>query len=297
MHGLSTKYIDFWEYLRKRFHKTYKEVCCVPEPTCMLKGGMEYDLAEAANYIIDVIDNCNGGDWSFLEADLGVEIFDTFSRDLFRTRYLDDEKELRHSYYYNEEMSGHIAEVFPLIQDLVVDWGNDELGNIDFTRLYKPNVAAVLSEGEKFLTFNYTRTLEELYVIDASRICHVHGEVGDEPNNIYFGHGDDAPYIEDAFMMGTEGNFSELKRKLRKDTGKALHNHIEFFNGLSAVDEICSFGFSFSAVDQVYIEEISKQISGKNITWFLDSYSLSNNPEYKTLLQTYGFKVAVEKRW
>lgn len=35
--------------------------------------------------------------------------------------------------------------------------------------------------GDFFLTFNYTHTLERLYLIDSARILHLHGEVGGEP--------------------------------------------------------------------------------------------------------------------
>lgn len=44
------------------------------------------------------------------------------------------------------------------------------------------------SEGSIFLTFNYTKTLEDIYKIDAKRVYHIHGVIDDKESMIV-GHG------------------------------------------------------------------------------------------------------------
>ncbi|UPK41171.1 hypothetical protein KET34_17815 [Paenibacillus pabuli] len=41
------------------------------------------------------------------------------------------------------------------------------------------------------------------------------------------------------------------------------------------VDKVYSFGFSFSKVDEIYIQEICKSLS-KDVTWYLNEH---NTPE------------------
>lgn len=48
--------------------------------------------------------------------------------------------------------------------------------------------------------------------------------------------------------MGAEFEMNQLKRKLRKDTQRALYSNEEFFNKLRDVSEIYSWRFSFSEV-------------------------------------------------
>lgn len=100
-------------------------------------------------------------------------------------------------------------------------WGEIDYSNIEKLRK-KPSFKNSL-----FLNFNYTRTIEQVYGIKASDICHIHGEVSSRTEGIYFGNGDDEEF---------EG----------------------FFDRLSKVNKIYSYGFSFSEVDMPYIEEIAK---------------------------------------
>lgn len=44
------------------------------------------------------------------------------------------------------------------------------------------------SEGSIFLTFNYTKTLEDIYEIDAKRVYHIHGVIEDK-DSMVVGHG------------------------------------------------------------------------------------------------------------
>lgn len=131
-------------------------------------------------------------------------------------------------------------------------------------------MADVLEGNNHFLNFNYTETLESAYC--KNNVCHIHGRIGDEQEDIYFGHGDDEEYPESLETLGAEVALGQLKRSLRKDTTKALYDNKAFFDGLKDVTEIYSYGFSFSDVDMIYIETIRNIICPGTI-WFLNSYS------------------------
>ena len=167
-------------------------------------------------------------------------------------------------------------------------WWNLE----SYTDKHNDIVASVLSEGDAFLNFNYTQTLETVYGI--SDVCHIHGVVGDPDEDIFFGHGDMEDFPESMASFGADWNLNQLKRDLRKDTTAALQRHWDFFEGLHDVKSIYSFGFSFSPVDMVYIEEIARRAKGA--TWYLNQYA-DKCTDSRSILEGLGFKVEVEGRW
>ena len=207
------------------------------------------------------------------------------------------EYEIFRSITANEDIANDIEHTFVGIKKLFGDWVTEKLGGLDYNRCYRKNVADVVSGDSRFLNFNYTLTLEKVYGIKQNKVCHIHGKVGDPEEAIYFGHGSDEE-IEDAELhWGTELSFNELKRRLRKNTGQAIKMHQDFFKELKDVTEIYSCGFSFSEVDLVYIREICRFVDAAKTTWFLNRYAWENNPEYKKLLEDYGFRVKLENRW
>ena len=85
--------------------------------------------------------------------------------------------------------------------------------------------------------------------------------------------------------------YSKKRLVNNADTGKALENHMDFFRNLSDVDEIYSYGFSFSEVDRIYLEHICKYVDPANTVWYLGEYDWKEKPQYKELLEKYGFTV------
>lgn len=81
-----------------------------------------------------------------------------------------------------------------------------------------------LDKSSKFLTFNYTRTLENIYKIDSSKILHLHGEINNTKNKIQF------------------GSIHNNSKKCKNDLYKAYEND-DFFGASieSAVKNITEF--------------------------------------------------------
>lgn len=144
------------------------------------------------------------------------------------------------------------------------------------------------AENDKFLTFNYTKTLEAVYKV--KNVCHIHGEQG---GKLLFGHGNDEDYYEDNMSshVGSEDALQEIQNGLMKNTKEAINENRSFFDGLSQnIDKVYSYGFSFSKVDEVYIREICKKLSTSNVTWYLNDFDCEEQRnEYIEIIKSCGF--------
>ena len=292
LHHLPTAYSDFRDYLVDKYPgcEEYDEL--IPESILMPDGSEKYDIDDVAGYISRILDDCDGGAWWNLESYLGNEVFDIFLNDLDHVDMDTSDRETYRAAHRNEEQSDNMKLVFVKVKSLFCDWVRERLGSLDFTDKHNDIVASVLSEGDAFLNFNYTKTLETVYGI--SDVCHIHGVVGDPDEDIFFGHGDMEDFPESMASFGADWNLNQLKRDLRKDTTAALQSHWDFFEGLHDVKSIYSFGFSFSPVDMVYIEEIARRAKGA--TWYLNQYA-DKCTDSRSILEGLGFKVEVEGRW
>ena len=303
LHCLPTEYTDFRSFIISRYPRAEEYMYTVPETIIMPDGDEVLDMEDAARYIVHVIDECDAVKWTSLEKYLGCSIFDIFHSDLESVDFYDSDKEVKHAIYNNEELSHDIRLTFKYIKRLFFEWVDEELKTICLSDVWKEDVYDVLREGDGFLTFNYTKTLEEGYGINSEKICHIHGKVGDEYEQIFFGHGEMIEYEDDrenpvlwADSLGADSNLIELKMELLKDTNKALENNIDFFEDMSEVESIHSFGFGFGEVDMVYIEEIANRVNLGNVKWYINKY----DRDYTNIpgkLKELGFQVEVDTRW
>ncbi|MDD3417450.1 MAG: bacteriophage abortive infection AbiH family protein [Lachnospiraceae bacterium] len=292
LHDLPTKYSNFRTYLLSRFPHI-EEYYMIPGSTQMPKGEEVYDEEEVAGYVISILNSCGGDEWSNLESYLGADVFDFIEENLPKVTLEDESYK---DVYLNEDLSRDIKETFVTVKKLFAEWVNEELSTLNYIPL--SNVADIIEGDNYFLNFNYTYTLEEAYGI--KEVCHIHGQIGNEPDAIYFGHGDDEDYPESLQTMGAEDALGELKRDLRKDTMRALAENKSFFERLDDVEVIYSFGFSFSEVDRVYLDRISKKVKPGTI-WYFNSYAWdeaqAGKTDYLKVLEVYDFEVKVENRW
>lgn len=292
LHHLPTAYSDFRTYLLEKYPGCEEFDNLIPESILMPDGSEKYEIDDVAGYISRVLDDCDGGAWWNLESYLGNKVFNSFLNDLEHMDMESSDKETYQAVHRNEELSENMKQVFVKVKSLFCDWVREKLGALDFANKQNGFVASVLAEGDAFLNFNYTKTLETAYGI--SDVCHIHGVVGDPDEDIFFGHGDMDDFPESTWSFGADWNLNQLKRDLRKDTKSALLKHRTFFESLHDVKSVHSFGFSFSPVDMVYIEEIAQRAEGA--TWYLNQYA-AEHTNSRSILEGRGFKVAVDHRW
>lgn len=155
------------------------------------------------------------------------------------------------------------------------------------------------SEGCIFLTFNYTKTLEDIYKIDAKRVYHIHGVI-DDKDSMVVGHGLGEEELND-MLKSQERRIGEVWNKklnrmtrlqivtpkhkelaalsslesivsLKKDVEGCIEKNQQFFNEIFDVERIYVFGFSFSSIDMPYLEKIIRRTKPKT-HWVISWYS------------------------
>lgn len=287
-HNLKTSYAEFRNFLlvKNVIEKniTFRDL----EPVQMPDGELKYESSIIISLIFNLIsDACElKDDWSNIETAMSkFDFTETLDDYCFSDDENVDEWEIA---AFNEANASNIVIPVIEIQNLFSKWVKEiKIENA----ICKKDYSELISKDDFFFTFNYTNTLEEIYKINADKICHIHGEQGRE---IYFGHGSQEDRY-DEFMgqnIGSENYLSYIQEALRKKTEKALENNQYFFNTISEenIDKIYSYGFSFNDVDDVYIQEFIKRIDTTKVTWYFNDYDEANIDIFTRKLEDFGFK-------
>lgn len=262
-HGLKTSYENFKKYLLEKYMYTPTLPNIIP-----LKREQEISL------IVDLLDKTSGdGWWKDIERNLGnIEI--SFESYMENVDY--DTQRLYILILCN------CLEQIPHIFSEWVDTIRIENAkkNPYFANLFDSSTNA-------YLTFNYTTVLEDIYNV-TNNLCHIHGIQHD---NKIFGHGKTlTPEKEYWLREDLEAGIVHTWLKLKKDTSTLIKRHCDFFEQLSVLEEIYSYGFSFSDPDIPYIKEICKR-TDSNTIWYLSSYEEEFvRNQYKYIIRDAGFK-------
>lgn len=140
------------------------------------------------------------------------------------------------------------------------------------TDLFIPKMA-------KYLTFNYTETLENGYGVSVNNVLHIHGSrlvAGDE---FVIGHGtlrdSEEPFLDDAHLLPYQNAFSsviEIMNEWRKDPEHQIKKNETFFKSLSTIKGVCVLGVSYSSIDKPYLEAVAQSVAS-DCKWILKYFS------------------------
>lgn len=117
----------------------------------------------------------------------------------------------------------------------------------------------------KFITFNYTETLERLYSVPADKILHIHGKAHSD-SKIIVGHRTTVGPLSGSFVNNDfRGNNSIIQNladlaDLYKPSETILEQNSVFFNSLKGIDSVIVIGHSCSDVDKLYFEAIAANV-------------------------------------
>ncbi len=197
----------------------------------------------------------------------------------------------------SDEQAGEIGKmkVSPIINDIipsVKQWAKE----IDITRT-KPLLP--LSKGGMYLTFNYTRTLEEVYMIPSSHICHIHGCITDE-EPVIVGHNKhyDRNDIDNAGFPGFEEkgmmDIADSINTLWKAPESTVKRHNSFFEKTYKVDRVVVLGHSLSAIDKYYFGEVAKGVA-KDSHWHISKHKPEDEANILDMMPI--LKLNCNNRW
>ena len=143
-----------------------------------------------------------------------------------------------------------------------------------------------------FLSFNYTKTLENIYNIPKSNICHIHGVSKDtnnmddsESGDLIFGHGRESIGANVVDVISTSYNIT------KKPVNQCIINNQLFFEKLTDINNIYTYGFSFGDVDMPYIEKICQSIRNTtDVRWYFNSFGIdTTRTSYEEKIRKAGF--------
>lgn len=287
-HRLKTSYDDFRKHLILDT-EIETDGLVIPESTQMPDGEIIYNKTEILSMLFFLISEAesNTEKWSNIEASLANLNFDDafYFSEVFDK---DGDTDLWKTVLNNEDIASNLLIPTLTIQDLFSEWV--ETLDIHCAKA-KKDFLKLIGQQDLFLTFNYTNTLEEIYNISKDRICYIHGKQNED---IFFGHGDTDDNT-DYYMTnytGSENDLTSIHDQLRKRTDIALKRKLKFFEKVeyANINEIYSYGFSFSEVDMIYLKEICKRTDTEEITWYFNDFDEGNHKIYMETLIECGFK-------
>lgn len=171
-----------------------------------------------------------------------------------------------------------------------------------------------IDKGSIFLTFNYTYTLEDFYLIDPHNINHIHNACESKYEDIILGHGLDPAVIQNENLNGPPDNLSKEEladwyenqndnydysfdtgkenidqylAKTFKPSQKIIQENQVFFKSLRNIEEILIFGHSLGDVDVLYFEEIINNINS-DAFWIISYYEDKDEFEFVEKLKKMG---------
>ena len=227
-------------------------------------------------------------------AQLNIIYYANKKGNLYDPEYIKDGSIEEKTEYASKKVIEEFSKINDSLRNAFQKWLSDVYKNCP-----KDKKIVFPNEDSIFLTFNYTKTLEDIYGIDAKRIYHIHGVI-DDKDSIEFGHGLGEVELND-MLKSQEPRIDEVWNKnlnrmirlqivtpkhkelaafstiesivsLKKDVEKCIEKNKRFFNEILDVERIYVYGFSFSYIDIPYLEKIIKRTKPEThwvISWYL----------------------------
>jgi len=297
-HRLPTSYDDFKQWLIEEYPSSQEiEKFIIADPTLMPDGDSIISDEDLASFLVYCINEAAGGNWENFEEELGKIEWALFFDDIEDVLDKDGDVNPWRTAYIKEDLTSTLYSNSKGFSGMFSQW----IETISYPKDITKNsfISNYMKGSSVFLTFNYTKTLEDIYEIASNQICHIHGAQG---GDIIIGHGvekvaripdvdSNGEYLYDSdYPIGMEG-LDEIDDLLRKPTQEIIET-TPLFEDLKTyqIENIFSWGFSFSNVDLVYIKEICKVIDTHNITWHLHDRGNGNVVRFKNILIQAGFK-------
>ena len=150
----------------------------------------------------------------------------------------------------------------------------------------------------RYLNFNYTPSLTEIYSIPRNNILYIHGEA-QEDDELVLGHAwnpVDIPSLNDVAdpeSMDTrvmEGNdiINDYFGQTFKNSEKIISDNSGFFKSLAGLSKITVLGHSLSPIDEAYFIAIVNNINADTVQWTVTYYRDEEKNNHKAALSRIG---------
>lgn len=275
-HGLKTSYRNFRCYLQKL------------HPSLLLKLGEFYDVDEDAEL------------WKTFESTIGQMDVEMIEKQFSEPNYASDDFR-DGDYEDNAILVDNEIDFIDELKDTFAKWIASIRSGILSDKRFEFELPA------KFITFNYTHTLELLYRINPENILHIHGQVGQK---IIFGHAVDAYRWKMTRMYGSdyenidssewpeiardfaiEKGYDALERKLNSLCKKPdinIKNCLDFLSKLEGIERIVILGATLTNGDDDYIRYLNNYLGTSVQEWLVYYFFEYEKDELKTIMINSG---------
>ena len=269
-HGIPSRYSDFKEYL----------------------SNVDNDLHDLVEEYIPAQE-----DWSDLEAALAeIDIDDVIENaSQFLVSYGAEDWSDAYHHDYQYEVSKVIEKLSVSLKMRFGEW---------VRQLVIPSTKELviapldLPPTSRYLNFNYTSSLTDIYSILKNSIFYIHGDA-QENDELVLGHAwnpvefpslnnvPDPELMDTRVMEGNEiinGYFGHTF----KNSKKIIAENIDYFVSLRGVSKIIVLGHSLSLVDEAYFREIVKSIRVEVTQWVVTYYRDDEKEHHRAALSKMG---------
>lgn len=133
-----------------------------------------------------------------------------------------------------------------------------------------------LSDSDKYLSFNYIETLEDIYGIPESQVLHIHG-YRKSSRTYVIGHSnrreEDSSYVEEDldFVNETRAKIIGWMNDYVKPVDYIIRDNRAFFSSLSNIERVIVIGHSLNQVDYPYLIKVRDSIKS-DAEWIFTYY-------------------------
>ena len=268
-HDLETAYSDFYEYLMKH-------------------GKSDFAIQLESYFQAERIDKDGNRRlllWSDLEGAIGDYDIDHIYHESSDWVDIDLDHYMRTAAQKEDSPDTFLAPLLEALPTMMEEW-------IASVGLEGVEADVDLPMTSKFLTFNYTRTLETVYHIHEDFVLHIHGVVGGA-SELVVGHrgkcdesdafDENAPVYEEDSKL----NIIRIMKAHRKPTEEIIAMNADFFNSLQDVCDVYVYGHSYSMVDKDYFEEIRNKV-GEETRWHLGCHDEDGKNAAEAMMNAIG---------
>ncbi|MDP9809883.1 hypothetical protein J2W42_002742 [Rhizobium tibeticum] len=226
--------------------------------------------------------------WSNFEAQLGT--FDSDAVIDYAERFLvsygaDDWSDADH-HNFEYEIEQIVEGLSTRLRSRFADW----VRTLPMPAAGSFNPVQSIDANARFLSFNYTPTLQRLYGVPEPSVIHIHGQSLNIESSIVIGHawepGADeqlASQIDEETDVRVAGGYRLIDSYFSdtfKPTWSIIEQNSPFFTSLSDVNEIIVMGHSLSHVDAPYFEEVLKRVDRHHARWTISYHNDSSKERH-----------------
>ena len=228
-HGFKTKYSDFKAWIESKLpNDDFYDA--LPQDFFISESNAQEDYITGLKFLKYLFDNNLDLDdkwYSFEDSLSSLPIYDKYE-DLI-SWVLEPNEAFDNPARY-DDVCNNIAQCICENVEKIPDYFKDWINSVDvFNPGYKLLISDYFSDDSLYINFNYTETLEDVYGVPETQICHIHGSRSNWRDDLIVGHSDN--YIlpdRDYDCPGVQSILDEAIERLRKDAGALIDKYMTF---------------------------------------------------------------------